>query len=84
MLGNAIGAQGLKQEGIQQNQQGKGMEAKGQVNDLGSGIKDRATGAVGGMAAGLTGNREAQDKYQQQHDTGKVCGIILLHSIIRI
>lgn len=73
MVGNALGMEGLKKEGIQQNQQGKGMEAQGQLSDLGSGVKDRVGGTVGGMAAGLTGDREAQAKYEQQHDQGKVC-----------
>lgn len=50
---------------------GKGQEAKGQLNDLGSGISDRVSGTVGGAVAGLTGNREEQAKAQQLHDQGK-------------
>jgi len=38
MLGNALGADGLKREGIEQNRAGKGQEAQGQLSDLGSGI----------------------------------------------
>ena len=38
MLGNLVGADGLKQEGIRQNQQGKGQEAEGQVSDYGHGV----------------------------------------------
>ncbi|KAI9880521.1 MAG: hypothetical protein M1830_002561 [Pleopsidium flavum] len=38
MLGNALGADGLKREGVEQNRQGKGQEAQGQLSDLGSGI----------------------------------------------
>ncbi|KAI9759776.1 MAG: hypothetical protein M4579_002075 [Chaenotheca gracillima] len=71
MLGNAIGAQGLKQEGIQQNREGKGQEAQGQLSDLGSGIGDRFKGTVGSAASGLTGNREEQARFQDQHDRGK-------------
>lgn len=72
-IGNALGMEGLKKEGIQQNQEGKGQEAKGQLNDLGSGVSDRVTGTVGGAVAGLTGDRVEQKKYEAQHDQGKVC-----------
>ena len=41
MVGSALGLEGLKQEGIKQNQAGKEMEAQGQLSDLGSGIADR-------------------------------------------
>jgi uncharacterized protein YjbJ (UPF0337 family) len=41
MLGNLIGAESLKQEGIQQNREGKAQEAQGQLSDLGGGIADR-------------------------------------------
>jgi uncharacterized protein YjbJ (UPF0337 family) len=41
MLGNLIGADGMKQEGIRQNQEGKAQEAKGQLSDLGGGVADR-------------------------------------------
>jgi len=70
-LGGLIGAQGLKQEGIRQNQEGKAQEAQGQVKDLGQGIGDRVTGTVGGAVAGLTGNQEAKASYERQHDAGK-------------
>ncbi|SLM36065.1 CsbD-like [Lasallia pustulata] len=70
-LGGLLGAQGLKQEGIQQNREGKGQEAHGQLSDLGGGMTDRAKGAAGSAFAGLTGNKEDQEKYQQKHDTGK-------------
>ena len=70
-IGNFVGADGLKKEGIEQNRQGKGQEAQGQLSDLGSGVGDRLTGTVGGAVAGLTGNREAQEKYQNKHDDGK-------------
>jgi hypothetical protein len=61
----------LKQEGIQQNKEGKGQEAAGQLSDLGSGITDRAKGTVGAAVAGLAGDKVEQEKYQQQHDVGK-------------
>lgn len=70
-LGGLVGSESMKQEGQQQNASGKGMEAEGQLADFGSGIKDRAHGALGGAAAGLTGDREKQDKYQMMHDDAK-------------
>jgi hypothetical protein len=71
-LTNAFFApQNLKRQGAEQNAQGKEQEAKGQLNDFGSGIANRAAGAVGGAVAGLTGDREAQIKAQEQHDIGK-------------
>lgn len=42
-----------------------------QLSDLSKGVGDRVTGAVGGMVAGVTGDRAAQEEYQKQHDTGK-------------
>jgi uncharacterized protein YjbJ (UPF0337 family) len=70
-VGGLVGAEGLRQSGIEQNKQGKAQEAQGQLNDLGKGLTDRASGAVGGALAGLTGNAGAQAEYQKQHDTGK-------------
>ena len=70
-LGNLVGAEGLKKEGAEQNTRGKGTEAEGQLSDFGSGAADRAKGAFGGAVAGLTGDREAQQKYQMMHDDGK-------------
>jgi len=61
----------LKQAGAQQNAEGKGQEAQGQLNDFGSGVANRVSGAVGGAVAGVTGDREAQLKAQEQHDVGK-------------
>lgn len=57
--------------GSTRNEEGKAQEAAGQLNDLGSGIKDRVSGTVGGAVAGLTGDRAQQEKYQAQHDQGK-------------
>lgn len=63
--------QNLKQQGQEQNANGKAQEAKGQLTDLGSGITNRVQGVVGGAVAGITGDREAQLKAQEQHDAGK-------------
>ncbi|OJD34192.1 mismatched base pair and cruciform dna recognition protein [Diplodia corticola] len=71
MVGNLIGSESLKQEGVRQNQEGKGQEAQGQLSDLGSGISDRVGGAVGGAVAGITGNEKAKSDYEKQHDQGK-------------
>lgn len=38
---------------------------------MGTGIGDRVTGAVGGAAAALTGDKTKQEEYQIQHDGGK-------------
>jgi hypothetical protein len=61
----------LKQEGAKQNAAGKEQEARGQLSDLGSGVADRVSGAVGGAVAGLTGDRAEQERRNLQHDTGK-------------
>lgn len=65
--GNLIGNDNLKQQGREQNLQGQGQEAKGQLNDLGQGLSDRVGGAVGGAYANLTGNKAAAQAYQDQH-----------------
>lgn len=70
-VGNLLGAQGLKREGQQQNADGQGQEAKGQLNDYGSGISNRVQGAVGGAVSSMTGNKEHQAEYQNMHDKGK-------------
>lgn len=66
-IGGLLGNENLKQQGREQNLQGQGQEAKGQVSDLGQGISDRVSGTVGGAFAGLTGNTSAQKAYQDQH-----------------
>lgn len=71
MLGNAFGAEGLKQEGVRQNQDGKAQEAAGQVSDYTSGVSDRVQGTVGGAFSSLTGDKAGQAKYQEMHDAGK-------------
>lgn len=70
-IGGLLGAEGLKKEGQQQNAEGKGLEAEGQLADYGSGMKKRVEGTLGGMAAGVTGDREKQMEKQLQHDDGK-------------
>ena len=70
-VGGLIGNQSLKNAGAQQNAEGKAQEAQGQLNDFGSGVADRVSGAVAGGVAGLTGDRDAQLKAQEQHDKGK-------------
>lgn len=69
--GNLIGNESLRQAGREQNQLGQEQEAKGQLSDLGQGISDRVKGSLGGAVAGLTGDREAQAKFADQHDEGK-------------
>lgn len=66
-----MGSEDLKQQGREQNLAGQSQEAKGQLTDLGQGVTDRVQGAVGGAVAGLTGDREAQAKFADQHDEGK-------------
>lgn len=70
-IGGFVGAEGLKQEGARQNQEGKAQEAQGQLSDLGKGIQDRVGGTVGGAVAGLTGNAAQKAEAQKQHDEGK-------------
>ncbi|KFY77823.1 hypothetical protein V499_02886 [Pseudogymnoascus sp. VKM F-103] len=70
-LGGLVGSEDLKRAGQEQNLQGKGQEAQGQLNDLGGGIAGRVSGAVGGVVAGLTGDREGQLEAQRRHDEGK-------------
>jgi len=66
-----IGSENLKQSGREQNLAGQEQEAKGQLNDFGSGIANRAQGTVAGAVAGVIGDRDAQLKAQEQHDVGK-------------
>jgi len=70
-FGGVVGSEDLKRAGAQQNADGKAQEAQGQLNDYGSGIANRASGAIGGAVAGLTGDRDAQLKAQEKHDIGK-------------
>ena len=80
-LGNLVGADGLKREGIQQNAEGKGQEAQGQLSDLGKGVGDRVTGTLGSTVAGLTGDKSEQARFQQQHDDGKTAQRSVEHDL---
>lgn len=70
-VGGLFGAEGLKREGIEQNANGKGMEAQGQLSDLGKGVGDRVGGTVGGVVAGVVGDREMKREAEIRHDQGK-------------
>jgi len=70
-VGNLVGAEGLKREGIQQNKEGQGQEAEGQLKDLSQGVKDRVGGTVGTAVAGITGNAAQKEDAAKQHDDGK-------------
>jgi len=70
-VGGLVGSEDLKKAGAQQNAEGKGQEAQGQLNDFGSGVANRVGGAVQGGLAGITGDRDAQLAAQEKHDVGK-------------
>ncbi|EXJ57848.1 uncharacterized protein A1O5_12406 [Cladophialophora psammophila CBS 110553] len=70
-FGNLVGSEDLKQKGREQNLQGQGQEAKGQLSDLGKGVSDRVQGTVGSAVASLTGDRTEQARYNEMHDEGK-------------
>jgi uncharacterized protein YjbJ (UPF0337 family) len=70
-VGNLLGNEGMKREGREQNLRGQGQEAKGQLSDFGSGVGDRVKGTLGGAAAGLTGDRDQQQRMMDLHDEGK-------------
>lgn len=70
-MGNLTGSEQLKKEGQRQNEDGKAQEAQGQMSDYASGMSDRVQGRVGNAAAALTGDRQEQQKRQEQHDVGK-------------
>ena len=70
-LGGFTGVESLKQQGAQQNKEGKEQEAAGQVSDLGDGLKNRVGGNIGAAVAGLTGNDAQKAEAQRQHDDGK-------------
>ena len=70
-LGGIVGATGLQKEGRQQHDEGTGKKAEGQLSDLGSGVKDRVTGVVGGAGAALTGDKEKQAEEDQKRADGK-------------
>jgi indoleamine 2,3-dioxygenase len=66
-----VGSENIRRAGIEQNQQGKADEAKGQLQDFGEGIADRSRGAVRGVGAALTGDRAEEDRQREMHDAGK-------------
>ncbi|KAI4288607.1 MAG: hypothetical protein L6R35_002133 [Caloplaca aegaea] len=70
-LGGLVGSEALKKEGSQQNAEGKGQEAQGQLSDFGSGVQDRVKGAAGGMVAGITGDREKEEEMRRIHEDAK-------------
>ena len=66
-----MGSESLKKEGDRQYNEGKGQEAEGQVRDFGEGVKGRVGGAVGGMVAGVTGDKDKEEKERLRHDDAK-------------
>ncbi|CUS14119.1 unnamed protein product [Tuber aestivum] len=70
-VGNTIGSDSLKREGRDQNTEGQGQEAAGQLKDFAEGAADRVTGTIGAAASSLTGNTQAQSDFENQHDKGK-------------
>ncbi|KAN0083455.1 hypothetical protein V8E54_002543 [Elaphomyces granulatus] len=70
-IGNMIGNESLRQEGVRQNAEGKSQEAMGQVQDFGDGITKRVQGALGSVGAAITGDRESEAKWRDIHDEGK-------------
>ncbi|PNY28256.1 Uncharacterized protein TCAP_01842 [Tolypocladium capitatum] len=70
-VGGLIGSNSLKNSGRQQNLEGQQQEAKGQLNDLGSGIASRAQGTVGSAVACLTGDKEGQEHYDRMRADGE-------------
>ncbi|KAK8930302.1 hypothetical protein H634G_01156 [Metarhizium anisopliae BRIP 53293] len=70
-VGGFVGSENLKSAGREQNLEGQQQEAKGQLNDLGSGIAARAQGTVGGAISNITGDKEGQAHYDQMRADGK-------------
>lgn len=70
-MGGILGSEEMKKDGREQNAAGRGQEAQGQLNDLGSGVKNRVQGSVGGAVAGIVGDREKEEERRDQHDAGK-------------
>jgi uncharacterized protein YjbJ (UPF0337 family) len=70
-VGNVVGSDSLKREGRDQNTEGQGQEAAGQLKDFTSGVANRVTGTIGAAVSGLTGNTQAKSDFENQHDKGK-------------
>jgi hypothetical protein len=64
-------SQSLKAAGREQNRSGQEQEAKGQLSDFGSGMANRAQGLAGSAISGITGDSEAQARYNEQRAEGK-------------
>lgn len=71
-VGNMIGNENLRRTGAEQNAAGKEQEAKGQLQDWGEGIQNRAQGAIGSVGAAISGDRAEEQKFRDMHDEGKV------------
>lgn len=67
-----IGSESLRRAGVEQNAAGKEAEAKGQLQDWGQGVQNRAQGALGTIGAAVGGDREEEQKWKDLHDEGKV------------
>ena len=65
-----MGAQGLKNEGVRQNQEGKAQEKEGQGRDLAGGLGDRVTGRLGEGVSALTGDDKGREEMRRRHDDG--------------
>ncbi|KOS21674.1 hypothetical protein ESCO_004980 [Escovopsis weberi] len=70
-IGGLVGNESLKQAGREQNLEGQQKEAKGQLGDYGSGLGQRAQGAVGEAVSGLTGDKEGQAHYSKMREEGR-------------
>ena len=70
-VGNMIGNENLRRTGAEQNAAGKEQEAKGQLKDWGSGMQNRAQGALGTVGAAVTGDRTEEERFRDMHDEGK-------------
>ena len=76
-------SQSLKAAGRQQNLEGQQQEAKGQLSDYGSGISNRAQGAVGSAISSVTGDKEGQAHYEQMRAEGKTQQRGAEHDIVK-
>jgi len=70
-VGGLVGSESLKTQGRDQYDEGVRRETAGQASDLVQGVSDRVKGTVGNIGAAVTGDTEAQRKYQDMHDGGK-------------
>ncbi|MCJ1427079.1 hypothetical protein MMC29_004982 [Sticta canariensis] len=82
-LGGLLGSEELKKEGRQQNAEGKGQEAEGQLKDYGSGVGERLKGGAESTFKGLVGDRKGEDEARLRHDDGKAQQRSAEHDIIK-